>query len=48
MAVYERCLESMDSYLSKFAKTYDLQDPFVEGRLQQMRQTLEMELSNYI
>lgn len=48
LAVYEQCLESMDSYLLTFAETYGLESPFAEGRLEQSVQTLTKELESYI
>ena len=48
LAVYEQCVESMDSYLVEFAKTYGLESPFRKGRIDEVLQTLETELADYI
>ena len=48
LAVYDRCLESQESYLVYFAEQYGLEDPFAPGRLEQVRATLEKGLSDYL
>lgn len=48
LAVYEACLESQDSYLLRFAEEYGLESPFASGRLEQVRQTLEEGLADYL
>lgn len=48
LAVYESCLESMDSYLLMFAENYGLQSPFGEDRLEQTLKTLTEALEDYI
>jgi len=45
LAIYEKCLESEESYLFTFADAYGLESPFAPGRLQSVRQTLEETLS---
>lgn len=48
LETFEACVESGDSYLLYFAETYGLESPFAEGRLTQVRQTLETELADYL
>lgn len=48
LTVYEACLESQDSYLLRFAEEYGLESPFAPGRLEQVRQTLEEGLADYL
>ena len=48
LEVYDRCLESMDSYLLNFTQTYGLESPFAPGRLDTVLDTLEKGLSNYL
>ena len=48
LAVYEQCVESMDSYLVEFAENYGLESPFRKGRSDEVLQTLEAELADYI
>ena len=48
LAVYNRCLESQDSYLLQFTETYGLESPFADGRLETVRDTLQQGLSNYL
>lgn len=44
LAVYEACLESMDSYILTFAETYGLESPLAPGRLEKVKATLEQSL----
>ena len=48
LEVYESCLESQESYLLWFAEDYGLENPFAEGRLEQVRATLEAGLADYL
>lgn len=48
LAVYNQCLESQDSYLVRFTQTYGLENPFAEGRLETVRDTLQQGLSEYL
>lgn len=41
LALYERCLESQDSYLLTFAETYGLEDPLDLSRIPKVLKTLE-------
>ena len=47
LAVYEKCLESYDSYLVWFTEQYGLENPLEESRVDLVRQTLEEELKAY-
>lgn len=48
LAVFEQCLESSDQYLLDFVEIYGLQNPFDDGRLQQVYALLETELADYL
>lgn len=41
LAVYESCLESMDSYIIGFAESCGLESPFAPGRLEKVKASLE-------
>ena len=41
LAVYESCLESMDSYIVAFSEDYGLESPFAPGRVEKVKKTLE-------
>ena len=48
LALYEKCIYSTDGYLMLFAESYGLEPPFAEGRLEEVKKTLETGLQNYI
>lgn len=41
LEVYEKCLESVDSYIIGFAESYGLESPFEDDRLEKVKKTLE-------
>ena len=48
LEVYRNCLYSTDSYLLNFTKTFHLESPFEQGRLESIRETLETALKDYL
>lgn len=48
LKTYEACVKSQDSYLLWFTEEYGLESPFVPGRLEQVRATLEEGLADYL
>lgn len=46
LEIYEKCLQSNDTFLLAFAETYGLESPFAEGRLEAACQTLRKLLEN--
>lgn len=48
LRTYELCIKSQDSYLLTFAEEYGLESPFAPGRLEQVRDTLQEGLADYL
>ena len=45
LELYEECLYSQDAYLADFVDTYGLEDPLTPGRIKQVAEIFQKELT---